>query len=140
MWHSVSEATGELSGMRVPLLVVTVALAGCCSSCMQTDEHGGTAALLDQVPVERVTLPGRYVDLANCAYPRLDKASGTGLKKVDLQNEARLALESGGVRYWELTFAPAGAERTLVAFTQAQTMWGPLGAKEVMPIVRSCAA
>jgi len=101
---------------------------------MQTD---GT--LLAQVPVESVTLVGRYSDLANCAYPRLDKASGTGIKKIDLQNESRLALESGGVRYWELTFAQIDKNKTRVDFTQAKTLWGPLGAKEVMPIVRGCA-
>jgi hypothetical protein len=107
---------------------------------MQTDEHGQTIALLDQVPIANITLAGRYNDLANCSYGRLDKASGTGIKKVDLENETRLAMEGGGTRYWELTFKPAGVGRTEVSFTQAQTMWGPLGSKEVMPIVRGCSA
>lgn len=112
-------------------LIATLALAG----CMQTD-----AGALDQVPVDSATLAGNYAAVANCAYPRLDKAAGTGIKKVDLNGETRLALESGGVRYWELTFTPAGSGRTAVAFTQANTMWGPLGAKDVMPIVRACGA
>lgn len=96
------------------------------------------AVALDQTPVENATLSGQYAALANCAYPRLDKALGTGIKKIDLQNETRLALESGGVRYWELIFTPAG-KATSVALTAAQTLWGPYGTKEIMPIVRSCA-
>jgi hypothetical protein len=106
---------------------------------MQTDEHEKPSALLSQVPVENVTLSGQFGTMANCAYMRLDKAAGTGIKKIDLQGEVRLALESGGVRYWELTFSQAGAKQTAVAFTQAQTIWGPLGAGEIMPIVRGCA-
>jgi hypothetical protein len=109
-----------------------------CSGCMQTDEHGQTIALLDQVPMANETLVGRYNDVANCAYSRLDKASGSGIKKVDLENETRLVLEGGGTRQWQLTFTPVGTGRTAVAFTQMQTMWGPLGSKEVMPIVRGC--
>jgi len=68
------------------------------------------AAPLSQVPVENITLAGQYTAIANCAYQRLDKASGNGIKKIDLANETRLALESGGVRYWELTFTPAGKQ------------------------------
>jgi hypothetical protein len=122
--------------MQRPLMLLTAFLL---SGCMQTDEHGQTVPLLEQVPIESVTLPGNYATLANCAYLRLDKASGSGIKKTDLSGETRLTLEGGGVRYWELTFTPDG-RATRVSFTQAQTMWGPLGAKEVMPIVRSCAA
>jgi hypothetical protein len=119
--------------MRRPLLLMAFLLSG----CMQTDEQGHAIQLLEQVPIESVTLPGNYAAMANCAYPRLDKASGSGIKKTDLGEEMRLTLEGGGVRYWGLTFRPDG-RATRVSFTQAQTMWGPLGAKEVMPIVRSC--
>ena len=97
-----------------------------------------SALALNQTPVENATLSGQYAALANCAYPRLDKALGTGIKKIDLQNETRLALENGGVRYWELTFTPAG-KATSISLTAAQTLWGPFGTKEIMPIVRSCA-
>jgi hypothetical protein len=122
--------------MRRPLILLTAVVL---SGCMQTDERGQTIPLLGQVPVETVTLQGNYAALANCAYPRLDKAAGSGIKKTDLSAETRLTLEGDGVRYWELIFTPEG-RATRVSFTQAQTMWGPLGAKEVMPIVRGCVA
>lgn len=112
-----------------------LALAACSlAGCMQT-----AAAPLDQVPAETITLSGNYAALANCAYARLDKSAGTGIKKVDLQNESRLALESGGVRYWELTLTADGPKATKVAFTQVQTLWGPMKADDVMPTVRACA-
>jgi len=99
-----------------------------------------TAGLLDQVPVASTTLRGAFASLASCAYEKLDATEGAGIKKIDLPNEIRLALESGGVRYWQLIFRPAGNGTTRVDFTQAETIWGPLGGKNIMPTVASCEA
>ena len=80
---------------------------------------------VDQAPIDRVLLNGDYRTISSCAYERLDKAAGNGIKKVDLDGSTRLALESGGVRYWELLFRPAGKNETRVDFTVVQTVWGP---------------
>lgn len=97
------------------------------------------AGLLDQVPTESATLPGAYQTLANCAYLSLDKSEGAGIKKVDLQGVSRLALESSGIRYWELVFTATGPKQTRVDLSQAQTLFGPQPAPRVMPAVRACA-
>jgi hypothetical protein len=93
--------------------------------------------LLDQVPTDSVLVRGSFTQLANCVYQRIDE---TGLKKVDLANESRLALESGGVRYWQLTLTPAQPGFTKADLTRAQTIFGPHPAPKVMPAVQACAA
>src|SRR5262245_34138080 len=94
-----------------------------------------TLAPLDQVPAEVATVKGRYDAVAACTFGRLDQ---TGLRKSDLQGEARVTLEGSGVRYWELRFRPA-AKGTEVAFSRVQTLWGPMGGEGVMDAVRACA-
>ena len=99
-----------------------------------------TAGLLDQVPVDSAILRGDYKNLASCAYVALDASQGAGIKKIDLPKESRLALESGGVRHWQLVFSAGAPGTTRVEFSQVQTMWGTLGGKDIMPVVRQCAA
>lgn len=99
------------------------------------------AGLLDQSPTDSATLRGTPAALSACAYVRLDATQGTGIKKVDLLPASSiLALESGGVRYWQLTFTAAGNGTTRVDLSQVTTMWGTLGGKDIMPTVRSCAS
>lgn len=119
-----------------------LALTILCCGCARPDVSGQPASLLSQVPIESATFAADYQRLASCSYLRLDKASGNGIKKIDLPNESasRLALESGGVRYWELVFTAVAKNKTRVDFSMVQTMWGPLGSKEVMPEVRACVA
>lgn len=97
--------------------------------------------LLDQSPIKTQTLNVEFMRLANCAYRRLDKTEGTGIKKVDLVNESRLALESGGVRYWELTFTSLNKAQTRVDFSVVTTMWGAdtSSAERIMREVGICA-
>lgn len=113
-------------------------LSGCAAA--HVDDTGQPAALLSQVPTESITVAGNYQRIASCSYQRLDKVAGTGIKKIDLPAEqtSRLALESGGVRYWELVFSAIDAGHTRVQFTRVQTIWGPLGSREVMPEVKAC--
>jgi hypothetical protein len=75
--------------------------------------------------VRSVVMNGDYMKIASCAYPRLDKTAGNGIKKVDLDGSSRLALESGGVRHWELLFRPAGKNETKVDLSVVQTRWVP---------------
>jgi hypothetical protein len=76
--------------MRISIAAVIVAasLAGCRSD-------GQATSVLDQAPIDRVLLNGDYRTISSCAYERLDKAAGNGIKKVDLDGSTRLALESG---------------------------------------------
>jgi hypothetical protein len=92
--------------------------------------------------MQSTTLVIDYRRLSTCTYLSLDKTAGAGIKKVDLPEvqTVRLALESGGVRHWELVFKDAGGGRTHVALSRAQTMWGPIGADDIMPELRACAA
>jgi len=117
------------------LIAAITSLLGCRSD-------GQATSVLDQAPVDKILLTGDYRKIANCAYERLDKSAGNGIKKVDLDGSSRLALESGGVRYWELLFRPAGKNETRVDFTVVRTLWGPdkLSTTKVMPEVRACAA
>ena len=78
--------------------------------------------------------------LAACTYTRLEASQGTGIKKVNLQNAVLLALESGAVRMWELTFTPETTGRTQVGYSAVQTLWGPqtTDTLQIMSQVRSC--
>jgi hypothetical protein len=122
--------------MRIAIAVAVVAasLAGCRSD-------GQATSVLDQAPADSVLMNGDYKKIASCAYERLDKTAGSGIKKVDLEGSSRLALESGGVRYWELLFRPAGKNETKVDLSVVQTMWGPdtMSTAKIMPEVRACA-
>ena len=118
--------------MRLILLALPLILTGC-----QTDRQAiQPASALDQVPAEIVTVKGRYDSVASCSYGRLDQ---TGLRKMDVQGEARLVLEGSGVRYWELRFRPT-AKGTEVAFSRVQSLGGPMGGEGVLDTVRSCGA
>jgi hypothetical protein len=115
--------------MRLPLAI-----------CVTLVAPAAMAGLLDQVPVANETLRGDFAKLASCAYVALDASEGAGVKKIDLPNESRLALESGGVRYWQLVFTSVGRGQTRVEFSEVQTIWGTQKAPRVMPAVRACAA
>jgi hypothetical protein len=95
--------------------------------------------LLEQVPTDSAVVRGDYAKLANCIYARLDAELGTGIKKVDLQNEVRLALESSGVRYWHLTLTPAQPGYTKADLTRVQTIFGPMRFPQIMQAVQACA-
>ncbi|SHG77854.1 hypothetical protein SAMN05444169_4084 [Bradyrhizobium erythrophlei] len=122
--------------MRIAIAAAVVAgsLAGCHSD-------GEATSVLDQAPIESALLIGDYKKIAGCAYERLEKTAGNGIKKADLEGSSRLALESGGVRYWELLFRPAGKNETKVDLSVVQTMWGPdtMSTAKIMPEVRACA-
>jgi hypothetical protein len=100
---TVAVGWGMDSRFRIALAaaVVGITLSGCRSD-------GQATSVLEQAPIDSVLLNGGYRKIASCAYERLDKAAGNGIKKVDLDGSTRLALESGGVRHWELLFRPAG--------------------------------
>lgn len=122
--------------MRIAIAaaVVAASLAGCRSD-------GQATSVLDQAPTDSVLMNGDYKKIASCSYERLDKTAGNGIKKIDLEGSSRLALESGGVRYWELLFRPAGKNETKVDLSVVQTMWGPdtMNTAKIMPEVRACA-
>jgi hypothetical protein len=132
VWMSACGAVtvGEIDVfMRLRLLVALLLLVA----------NPATAGLLDIVHTQTITLPMEYHRLADCAYIALDKFVGAGLKKVDLPGYSQLALESGGTRYWELTMTGTGPAMTRVELGQAQTLFGPMPAKDVMSTVESCA-
>jgi hypothetical protein len=126
--------------MRIWATIAAVSVAVCGLAGCTT---GSEPVALEQAPVESQVFEGDYQQLASCSYERLDKSSGTGIKKIDLPTKAtsRLALESGGVRYWELVFVGIGRNQTKVDFTVVQTVWGPdrLSTGGIMPEVRRCA-
>lgn len=117
---------------RICYIAATALLAGCAG--------GDRTPVLSQAPVSSLLIDGDYQAVAACSYERLDKSQGAGIKKVDLPGTSKLALESGGVRYWELTFASQGKGRTAVNFTAVQTVWGTdtTRADQIMSDVRSC--
>jgi hypothetical protein len=98
-----------------------------------------TGGLLDQVHTQTITLPIEYHRLADCAYIALDKFVGVGLKRVNLPGYSQLALEGGATRYWELILTGVGPTTTRVDLSQAQTLFGPFPAKDVLSTVESCA-
>lgn len=102
---------------------------------------GCAAQPLAQARVTSVTVAGDYRAVAACSYQRLDASQGAGIKKVDLPGSSRLALESGGVRYWELVFTPQG-RGTSVDYSTVNTVWGEdtTKASEILGGVQSCSA
>src|SRR5437879_4529945 len=138
MQHSVSgRAAAQHMNCRLAIAAVSIAV-----SLMGCRSDGQATSVLDQAPTDSALLSGDYRKIASCAYERLDKAAGNGIKKVDLDGSSRLVLESGGVRYWELLFRPAGKNETKADFSVVQTMWGPdtMNNGGVMPQVRACAS
>ena len=121
--------------MRIAIAAVIVAgsLAGCRSD-------GEATSVLDQAPTDSILMNGDYKKIASCAYERLDKAAGNGIKKADLEGSSRLVM-SGGVRYWDLLSRLAGKNETKVDLSVVQTMWGPdtMSTAKIMPEVRACA-
>jgi hypothetical protein len=118
--------------MRRHLAALCLTLVALCPAAAQD--------LLEQVPTDSALVRGDYAKLANCIYARLDAELGTGIKKVDLQNEVRLALESSGVRYWHLTLTPAQSGYTKADLTRVQTIFGPMRFPQIMQAVQACAA
>jgi hypothetical protein len=135
-----TDGCGSIIDMK-PCVRIAIAatLAGLLLSGCRSD--GQATSVLEQAPIDSVLLNGDYRKISSCAYERLDRAAGNGIKKVDLDGSTRLALESGGVRYWELLFRPAGKNETRVDFSVVQTMWGAdtLSSGKVMPEVKACA-
>ena len=103
-----------------------------------------TSGCGSQVPTSEWGRPSIVVDrdlgsLAACSYSKLEASQGTGIKKADVQNFVVLALESGPVRIWELTFTPETNDRTQVHYSAVQRLWGPHPSTvEIMNEVRSC--
>src|SRR5829696_1278966 len=97
-----------------------------------------------QLPTSDWAAPSIVVDrdlgsLTACSYTKLEASQGSGIKKVDAQNALVLALESGPVRIWELTFTPETNDRTQVHYSAVQRPWGPHPSTvEIMNEVRSC--
>jgi hypothetical protein len=117
---------------RLIIFFLVLTAAGC-----QTDRQAiQPVSALDQVPAEIVIVKGRYDAVAACAFGRLDQ---TGLRRADLQGEARLVLEDSGARYWELRFRPT-AKGTEVAFSRVQSLGGPMGGDGVLDAVQACGA
>lgn len=98
------------------------------------------SAPISVVPAETIILNGDYKAISDCAFPRLEKLEGAPLYRQEPRGEVGIFRESGGVRYWELRFAPAGAGKTGVRYFQFQTMLGPHPSPGVLPIARDCAA
>jgi hypothetical protein len=115
MREIISSSRRYIAWIAIVAPIVGISLSGCRSD-------GQATSALDQAPIDSVLLNGDYKRISSCAYERLDKTVGNGIKKVDLEGSTRLALESGGVRYWELLFRPAGKNETKVDFTAVQTM------------------
>jgi hypothetical protein len=116
---------------------IAIALCLFVAGCQTTDpQTTKTVAPLDQVPAEVVTVKGRYEALAACTFGRLDQ---TGLRKTEMQGQARVVLEGSAGRYWELRFRPT-AKGTEVAFSRMQSLGGPMGGEGVLDAVRACGA
>ncbi len=117
---------------RAVLIAVAAMLCGC----------GGPDGMLAQAPVERITLRGNYQQAAECVYGRLRADAIAGAQKADLPGSGRttIALDTGQVRYWEMTFSQARPGQTLVEITSARTLWGPFPADRAVAMVRSCDA
>lgn len=113
----------------VPILLLGLTVGACA---------GGDT--LSQAAVTSVTIRGDYRAVASCSYERLDRSMGTGIKKVDLQGSSRVALESGGVRYWELVFTPQEGRQTRVDYSTVNTMWGADTSKagQILGELRAC--
>lgn len=95
-------------------------------------------------PPRSETIAADYRKLADCVYARLTSEVGPGVNKADTptQNSARISLESGGVRYWELLIFSAGPNRSRIEFTPSRNMWGSDagGASGVEPAILACSA
>lgn len=113
---------------RIPILLLGLATTACAGGDM-----------LSQAAVTSVTIRGGYRAVASCSYQRLDASQGTGIKKVDLQGSSRVALESGGIRYWELVFTPQGTQ-TRVDYSTVNTMWGAdtTRASQILGDIQAC--
>ena len=116
-------------------LITFLLLAISAAGCQTMDPQSPVATSpLDQVPAEIVVVKGRYDLVAACSFNHLNQ---TGLRKSDVQGEARLVLEGSGARYWELRFRPT-SKGTEVAFSRVQTLSGPMGGEGVLDTVRAC--
>jgi hypothetical protein len=119
-----------------------VLLACALAACGTANPHGD--GVLQQADAAAESLSGDYAIIASCAYTRLDRLFGAGLKKVDMTDTKTsiIAQESGGVRYWELTLQGAGPKRTEAKMTVVRTIWGPDRAPvgPVMGAVKGCQA
>jgi hypothetical protein len=98
--------------------------------------------MLEQAPAGTLALNGDYRQIAECAFERIDRVAGTGVKKTDLpgMKKARISLESGGVRYWEIVVSASGAQSATVEMSVVRTMWGPSTkyADQLLPEVAAC--
>jgi len=68
---------------------------------------GRQGELLGQVPVKSsLVVNAPYQSLAECSLIRLTKLEPSGIHKSELptMRTSKLALDGGGVRYWEITF------------------------------------
>jgi hypothetical protein len=121
--------------MRVVAVSVVVLLSGCAM---------GPDAVLPTTPERSEILAGDYESLASCSYEVLEKTGEPGLKKADLpaSKTTKIALDSAGVIYWELSFKEVDAKTTAVSFSPSRNMWGSDAgaAKRVWPAVQSCVA
>jgi hypothetical protein len=120
--------------MRKNPCLLSAVLAFPVSGC------GPEAPVLSQAAITTIVVDRDVGSLTACSYAKLEASQGRGIKKVDLQNAVLLALESGAVRIWELTFTPETDARTQVDYSAVQTLWGPqtTSTHQIMSDVRSC--
>ena len=109
-------------------MVVAIAMSGC-----------GSPDPMSEWAMPIIVVDRDLGSLTACSYTKLEASQGSGIKKVDVQNALVLALESGPVRMWELTFTPEASHRTQVQYSAVQRPWGPHSSTvEIMNEVRSC--
>jgi len=112
------------------LLLLGIVTSGC----------GVRVSVLSQAAITGSVVDANFRSLAACSYTKLDASQGTGIKKLELENSIVLALESGDVRIWEVTFTPESNARTQVDYSPVHTFWGPQSTSihQILSDVRSC--
>jgi hypothetical protein len=101
---------------------------------------GGKDGMLSQIPADIRTIGGAYRQAADCTYNKLRETEASGAQKADLSDRSIVALDSGQVRYWEISFRPdpTSPSRTLVEVTSAKTMWGGFPVSRAIEMIRTC--
>jgi len=115
----------------LPAAVLTVVMSAC-----EPEE------LVRSTTGTNIVVEGDFQLLAACSLPKIEASQGKGIKKLDQEHGVLLALGSGEVRLWELTFTPAPQARTQVVFVPVQQLWGSQSTdtERVMSDVRSCSS
>lgn len=122
--------------MRLVAVLLALLLADCAASDSQI------RGPLEQAPINSAVMRGDYQRLATCAYHKFTDGTSNVMQKNDFPEikQSRLAMMSGSLKGWELTFTQSTASQTRVELTSAQTIWGPdkLTTRNVIADVRTC--